>query len=233
MQKKSIFDHATWGTLDGFLRHLPRTVRLVVWGDETRSVEEREAIRLGQKLAERYDVVNSEQRDRLPTYGYYPVLAVMLDGEDGVLDDGVRFIGLPAGYQINSLVGAIQAVSFRASNLEARTRIQLSRLPAEARADLEVFTSADDEEGPLVATLAAGLAVASTQVRAFLIAADVYPEAAIRYSVRTLPHTVIDGRVHLQGVTDEDGMVRQIFRAVQTARPTNESKSEAPSGQGG
>ncbi|NLF63334.1 MAG: hypothetical protein GX579_01900 [Chloroflexi bacterium] len=228
MEKKSIFDHATWGTLDGFLRHLPRTVRLVVWGDASRSVEEREAIRLGEKLAERYTIVNFERRDRLPNYRYYPVMAVMLEGEDGVVDDGVRFIGLPAGYQINSLVGAIQAVSFRASNLEARTRILLSRLPGEATADLEVFTSATDEEGPLVATLAAGLAVASPRVRAFLIAADVFPEAVIRYSIRTLPHTVIDGRVHLQGVTDEEGMVRQIARAVQTARPKKEPGAEEP-----
>jgi alkyl hydroperoxide reductase subunit AhpF len=219
MEKKSIFDHATWGTLDGFLRHLPRTVRLVVWGDEQRSVEEREAIRLGEKLAERYEIIRFERRDRLPSYSYYPVLAVMLEGEEGEgVDDGVRFIGLPAGYQINSLVGAIQAVSFRASNLEARTRIQLSRLPADAQIDLEVFSSAADEEGPLTATLAAGLAVASPNLRAFLIAADVFPAAAIRYSVRTLPHTVIDGRIHFQGVTDEDGMVRQIARAVQTAR---------------
>jgi len=230
MEKKSIFDHATWGTLDGFLRHLPRTVRLVVWGDASRSVEEREAIRLGEKLAERYTIVNFERRDRLPNYRYYPVMAVMLEGEDGVVDDGVRFIGLPAGYQINSLVGAIQAVSFRASNLEARTRILLSRLPGEATADLEVFTSATDEEGPLVATLAAGLAVASPRVRAFLIAADVFPEAVIRYSIRTLPHTVIDGRVHLQGVTDEEGMVRQIARAVQTARPKKEPGAEEPAG---
>lgn len=228
MEKKSIFDHATWGTLDGFLRHLPRTVRLVVWGDASRSVEEREAIRLGEKLAERYTIVNFERRDRLPNYRYYPVMAVMLEGEDGVVDDGVRFIGLPAGYQINSLVGAIQAVSFRASNLEARTRILLSRLPGEATADLEVFTSATDEEGPLVATLAAGLAVASPRVRAFLIAADVFPEAVIRYSIRTLPHTVIDGRVHLQGVTDEEGMVRQIARAVQTARLKKEPGAEEP-----
>lgn len=220
MERKSLFDHATWGTLDGFLRQLPRTVRLVVWGEANRSVEEREAIRLGEKLAERYEVIRFEQRDRLPTYSYYPVLAVMFEEGDGItVDDGVRFIGLPAGYQINSLVGAIQAVSFRASNLEARTRIQLSRLPKDAQVDLEVFSSAEDEEGPLVATLASGLAVASPHVRAFLIAADVFPAAAIRYSVRSLPHTVIDGRVHLQGVTDEDGMLRQIVRAVQTARP--------------
>lgn len=214
MTEKKLFDHATWGTLDGFLRHLPRPVKIVTWGEETASLGEREAIRLGAKLAERYDIVEAEQRPRLPTYHYYPVVGIMglENGEE--VDYRVRFIGLPAGYQINALVGAIQAVSFRASNLEATTRIQLSRLPADARVDLEVFTSAENEPGPLVATLATGLAVASPNVRAFLIAADVFPQAAIRYSVHTMPHTVINGKVHVIGVLDEAKMLRQIAKAI-------------------
>jgi alkyl hydroperoxide reductase subunit AhpF len=214
MDKKRLFDHATWGTLDGYISKLPEPVKLVVWGEEEASLGEREAIRLGTKLAERYEIVSFEQRMRRENYHYYPVIGVMrLDGTDEV-DAGVRLIGLPAGYQINALVGAIQAVSFQGSQLEARTRIQLSRLPAGAEVDIEVFTTAENEEGPLVATLAAGLAAASPQVRAFLIAADVFPQAAVRYSVQSLPHTVIDGRVHVQGVLDEEAMLKQLGRAL-------------------
>ena len=126
MEKESLFDHATWGTLDGFIRELPEPVKLVVWGETEASLGEREALRLGEKLAERYAVVTFEQRSRRDNYDYYPVMGIMrLDGEEEI-DNGVRLIGLPAGYQINSLVGAIQAVSFRGSQLEGRTRIQLS-----------------------------------------------------------------------------------------------------------
>lgn len=216
MSKKTLFDHATWGTLDGFIRNLPRPVKLVVWGKADGSIEEREALRLAEELAERYEIITWEQRPRTPNYPYYPIMGIMgeVDGEE--VDDRVRLIGLPAGYQVNGLVGAIQAVSFRASNLEGRTRIQLSRLPAEAQVDIEVLTSAETETGPLAATLAAGLAVASPQVRAFLIAADVFPEAAVRYSARSLPHTVINGRVHFEGVMDEEEALRQIAKAVRT-----------------
>lgn len=214
MSKKKVFDHATWGTLDGFIRNLPRPVKLAVWGRAESSIGEREALRLAEQLAERYNIITWEQRPRTPNYPYYPVIGVMgeVDGEE--VDDRVRLIGLPAGYQVNALVGAIQAVSFRASNLEGRTRIQLSRLPADARVDLEVLTSAETETGPLAATLAAGLAVASPQVRAFLVAADVFPEAAVRYSARSLPHTVINGRVHFEGVMDEEEALKQIAKAV-------------------
>lgn len=214
MEKQSIFDHATWGTLDGFIRELPEPVRLVVWGEADASLGEREAIRLGEKLAERYEIITFEAHPRRENYDYYPVMGIMRETAAEAVDAGVRLIGLPAGYQINALVGAIQAVSFQGSQLEVRTRIQLSRLPADAHLDLEVFSSAESEEGPLMAMLAAGLAAASPQIRAFLIAADVFPQAAIRYSAYTLPHTVINSRVHIQGVVDEDVMLGQISRAL-------------------
>ena len=217
MAKREIFEHATWGTLDGFIRHLPRPVKLVVWGEAKGSIGEREMVRLAEAVAARYEIVQFEQRPRVPDYPYYPVTGILHINESGIEeDDRVRLVGLPAGYQINTLVGAIQAVSFRASNLEARTRVQLSRLPPEAHIDLEVLTSAREEEGPLIGTLAAGLAVASPRVRAFLIAADDFPEAALRYSARSLPHMVINGRVHISGVLDEKAVLRQIAQAVKT-----------------
>lgn len=215
----AIFDGESWVQLTGFLEELPRPIRLVVWASKEGGRFEKEALWLTHSLAERFAVLEAERRDRVPRHHHYPVIGFMGLDEEGVdIDFGVRMVGLPAGYQINSLVGAIQAVSFRASNLEGRTRIQLSRLPEVASIDLEVFTSAENESGVLIATLAAGLAVASVQVRTFIVMADVFPDIARRYSVRNLPHTVINGRVHIEGNLDEEGLLRQIARAIATSR---------------
>lgn len=212
--QESIFAGESWAQLTGFLEELPRTVKLVVWASAEGGRFEQEALHLARSLAGRFDVLRFERRERVPNHHHYPVIGFMgLDDEQEEVDFGLRMVGLPAGYQINSLVGAIQAVSFRASNLEGLTRIQLSRLRSGARVDLEVFTAAENEAGVLVATLAAGLAVASDKVRTFVVMADVFPDIAQRYSVRTLPHTVINGRVHLQGLVDEEGMLRQIALA--------------------
>ena len=56
----------------------------------------------------------------------------------------------------------------------------------------------------------AGLAVASSHVRSFLIMADVFPEALWRYSATHLPHLVVNGRVHADGELDEEMILRQI-----------------------
>jgi alkyl hydroperoxide reductase subunit AhpF len=215
MIDESIFEGASWEPLVAFLEKLPRPVTLVVWADPDGSRFEQEGLALVEALARRFPVLRYEQRDRVPEHPFYPVFGFMGENEAGVeVDYRVRLLGLPAGYQINSLVGAIQAVSFRASNLEARTRIQLSRLPAEAIVDIELFTGAEDEEGPLVATLAAGLAVASSQVRAFIVMADLFPNSSMRYSISRLPHTVINGRVHITGTLNEEAMLKQIARAL-------------------
>jgi alkyl hydroperoxide reductase subunit AhpF len=215
MIDSSIFDSASWEPLVGFLEKLRRPVALVVWGDPDGGRFEQEGLALAAALARRFRVLRFERRDRVPDHPFYPVFAFMGEDDAGAeIDFGVRLLGLPAGYQINSLVGAIQAVSFRASNLEARTRIQLSRLPAGAAVDIELFTGAEDEEGPLVATLASGLAVASSQVRAFIVMADLFPHITMRYSITQLPHTVINGRVHATGTLDEKAMLKQIARAL-------------------
>jgi len=211
----SIFLGERWSQLVGFLEQLPRPVKLVVWAGEDGGRFEKEALHLGRSLAERFPILHFQRRDRVPQHYHYPVLGFMgLDEQEDELDFGLRMIGLPAGFQINSLVGAIQAVSFRASNLEGLTRIKLGKLPPAAQVDLELFTSAENEAGALVATLAAGFAVASPRVRAFIVMADLYPDIASRYSVRNLPHTVINSRAHVEGLLDEESLLRHIALAI-------------------
>ncbi len=214
----SIFAGQSWSQLNGFLEQLPRPVRLVVWTRDEGGPFEQEALHLAHSLAARFPILQAERRAPVPRHFHYPVIGIMgLDGEgqaQAELDFGLRIVGLPAGYQINSLVGAIQAASFRASNLEGLTRIKLSKLAAEARVDLETFTSATNEAGAVVATLCAGFAVASEQVRTFIVMADVFPDIARRYSVRNLPHTVINSRVHIEGLLDEEALLKQIALAV-------------------
>ena len=215
MSEESFFEGERWNQLAGFLERLPRPVRLVVWASEQGNSYEREGLRLAEALAERFDILQFEQREQVEGHYFYPVFGFMgLDEEGQEEDFRVRFVGLPAGYQINSLVGAIQAVSFRASNLEGLTRIHLSRLPEDAKVDLELFTSAENEAGTIVATLAAGFAVASPRIRTFIVMADLFPEIATRYSVRNLPHLVLNGRVHIEGILDEEKLLKQIAIAV-------------------
>jgi hypothetical protein len=65
-----------------------------------------------------------------------------------------------------------------------------------------------------MAKIAFGLAVASPHIRSFLIMTDVFPVAAVRYSATYLPHLVINGRVHIDGIAEEEEVMKQIAKAV-------------------
>ncbi len=205
------FDEETWAQLPALLAHLPEPVHLVVWGDET-SPREAEAMRLCQTLAEHFDPISSEQRPRQPNYHYWPVIGVMRGTAVAHEDCGIRVIGLPHGYAMTVLITAIQAVAFRGMTSEALTRIQLSKLTEEVRAEL--ITAPDNEAGVMMAHPLTNMAAASPQVRVFIIMADQFPVIVERYSVHYLPHTVLNGRVHIEGVVGEKEILEHMATAV-------------------
>ncbi len=198
--------------LAAFLQELPNPVRIHYWGLADASPEEGEALRLCRALATRFAQIQLRTFSRKASYRFYPVLGIMGVENGQKVDYGVRIIGLPNGYQLTSLIAAIQAVSFRGVTLEPLTRIRLQKL--EADVTLELITADYDEEGSVVAKQIFGLAVAHPRIRAFLIMSNMFPEAAYRYSVYTLPHLVINGRVHLSGVSDEETVLKHMALAV-------------------
>ncbi len=206
-----LFDEETWATLPDFLGHLPEGVLVRMWGDENGNEAERATAVLLHTLTQKFDMIDFDIRPRRINYDFYPVLGVLTADQQ---DLGVRIIGHPAGIQLTTLIAAIQTVAFRGQTLEPVTRIKLSKLGQAVT--VEVLTATDDEVGALAAKHAFGLAVASPHIRTFVIMTEQFPEALTRYSANYLPHVVINGRVHIDGMIDEDELLRQVALAVKS-----------------
>lgn len=211
-QEGNPFDAETWALLPDFFEQLPEQVQINVWGDPSAGFGEHEAVRIAKSLAARFSQIEAAFFPRRANYPYYPVIGVFeRDGEEA-FDRGVRIIGLPSGYQITSLIAAIQAVSFHGTTIEATTRIQLQSLDKEVK--LELLTAANDEAGAVLAKTAFGLAAACPYIRTYLIMTDTFPIANMRYSVSYLPHLVINGRMHVESVVEEDELLKKIAKAL-------------------
>jgi alkyl hydroperoxide reductase subunit AhpF len=211
--EQQIFDDETWTQLPSFIEHLPEPLYLIVWGDENASQREKEAARLCRTLADRFNVVQFQMLPQRINYAYWPVIGVMRGTKEEYEDVGVRIVGLPAGYQMTSFITAMQAVSFQGSTMEAKTRIQLHNLAEEVR--LELITAVDDEAGALMAQPIFNMAAVNSHIRSTLIMGDNFPQAIWKNSVYSLPHLVINGRVHVEGVVDEETIVQHIAKAVE------------------
>ena len=208
------FDDETWAQLPPLFDHLPEPVHIIMWGDPAESEAEKETTVLLQNLTDRFSQLSFQVLPRRINYHFYPVLGVMGGPAEDWHDFGLRLIGLPNGYAMTSFVTAVQAVAFRGMTLEAMSRIKLKQLATPVV--IELFSAANNEAGALMAQPLFNMAVVSEHIRTFLIMADQFPTAVDRYSLNYLPHMVINGRVHLEGVVGEADILKQIGTAVKT-----------------
>jgi glutaredoxin-like protein len=117
-------------------------VKLVVFTQDFECEHCRENTSLAEEVAslsdkldvEVYDFASDE--DVVERYGVDKIPAIVVEGEK---DYGIRFYGVPAGYEFTTLIGAIQAVSAGESGLSEKTKETLAGLKDQLH--LQVFVT--------------------------------------------------------------------------------------------
>ena len=75
-------------------------------------------------------------RERAEAYGAQDVPLTIVEG---ARDYGIRFLGIPAGYEFSNLIDAIIAVSRGEATLSEQTKASLATLPGEV--EIKVFST--------------------------------------------------------------------------------------------
>jgi glutaredoxin-like protein len=193
---------------------LQKPVRLVVFTQEyecpycaqTRSLVE-ELASLSDKIGvEVYDFVADV--DKVRGYGVDKVPAVAIVGER---DFGLRFYGLPYGYEFGTLLEGIIAVSRGRADIsdEARERLKNVKVPVH----IQVFVTLTCPYCPSVASLAFKFAVESDFVRADVVDVGEFPHVGHKYAVMGVPKTVINEKVEFLGAVPEDVFLEHVLLA--------------------
>jgi len=110
---------------------LPGKVKLVVFTQELECAHCRENTSLAKEVASLADRLDFEvlefvlDKEAVERYGVDKMPAIAVEGEK---DYGVRFYGVPTGYELSSLIEAIKAVSAGESGLAAKTKETLAGL---------------------------------------------------------------------------------------------------------
>jgi len=124
------------------LKEMVNPVKLVHFTQELNLEYGRETQQLLQELTELSDKLSLEihnfllDKEKVAEYGIDKVPAtVVRDGQD----HGIRFYGIPAGYEFSTLLDAILAVSLGDSGLEEENREKLKQITSPLH--LEVFVT--------------------------------------------------------------------------------------------
>lgn len=132
---------------------------------------------------------------------------------DQLVDYGIRFFGIPSGYEFTSLVNDLVMVSSRNSALADQTRSYLNSLTSPVL--LQVFVTPTCPYCPRAVVLAHQMAMASPFVEFEMIEAAEFFDLANQYNVSGVPHTVINhGAGSLVGAAPEEMLVNEIQKAL-------------------
>lgn len=132
-----------------------------------------------------------------------PAIAVI-----GEKDHGIRFYGIPSGYEFASLVEAIRLEANGEVKLAEESKAFLDSLAADVH--LQVFVTPTCPYCPPAVMLAHQLAFYSPRVKADMIEATEFPPLAQKYNVYGVPRTVINESEFIEGGAGEKQLVEKI-----------------------
>lgn len=157
----------------------------------------RELTPLSDKITlETWNFVND--KPQAETYGIDKIPAVAVVGQK---DYGLRFYGIPAGYEFASLVASIIDVSRGETVLTQESKDILRSLSKPVR--IQVFVTPTCPYCQSMVRLAHQAAVESDLVTAHMVEATEFPHLAQRYGVMGVPKTVINETISLDGAVPE------------------------------
>jgi glutaredoxin-like protein len=111
--------------------------------------------------------------------------------EKGSDRDNVRFIGLPAGYEFQTLVEALRMIGSGETGLGDESAKQIAAVTGRVR--MQAFVTPTCPYCPRAVLAAYKLALANPNVVAEGVEASEFPALAQRYRISGVPDTIIDG----------------------------------------
>jgi len=174
---------------------------------ETREIAE-ELSALSPKISlEVYDFVDDKEVAEQYNIDKIPATVIMRGG-DTPKDYGIRYFGIPSGYEFSSLIEDVLMISTGESGLAAETKKMLGSLKQPLH--LQVFVTPTCPYCPQAVRLAHQLALESDLVWADMVEAIEFPQLSMKYQVQGVPRTVINETAHLEGAAPEAMLVEKV-----------------------
>jgi len=202
-----------------FERSLKDDVRIVIFTQEVECPFCKQARELVEEVAsisnkikvEVYDFVKDSGKAKEYQVDKVPAIVVL-----GKKDYGIRFYGLPYGYEFKPFTESIINVSKGTTNLSEETKKKLASI--ENPVHIQVLVSLTCPHCPIVTSLAHQFAMESDLVKADIIDVGEFPHLGHKYSVMGVPKTVINEKTEFVGAISEELFVQQVILA---QRPTS------------
>ncbi|CAG0956905.1 MAG: thioredoxin family protein [Candidatus Methanoperedens sp.] len=150
--------------------------------------------------------------DEVLKYNIKKIPAIAIAGK---IDYGIRYYGLPEGYELPVMIDTIIDVSKGKTKLSDAIKTQLSEIKKSVH--LQVFVSPTCPYCPKAAKTAHQFAIENENIRSDVIEMAEFPYLVQRYSVMSVPHIVINNDSSFVGAYSPEIFIDQIALALRSA----------------
>jgi glutaredoxin-like protein len=155
-------------------------------------------------LAEVHDFVADTELAK--QFGVDKVPAMVILGQK---DYGIRLYGLPYGYEFQTLMSALGAVSQGKTDLSEETKTKLHALNVPVH--IQVFVTLTCPHCPTAAAMAHKFAIENDLITADVIDANEFPQLAIKYGVMGVPKIVVNEKIEFVGAVPENMFLEHVL----------------------
>ncbi len=148
--------------------------------------------------------------------GVDKIPAVVLEGKRVY---GVRYFGVPSGYEFSAFLEDLIDASRGTTDVSAYTKAWLASLKKPVH--IQVFVTPTCPYCPRAVRMAHKLAFLSDKVTADMVSANEFPHLSVKYRVMAVPKVVVnEGEVEFEGGLPEAAFVEQLRRLGEDTGPS-------------
>lgn len=160
-----------------------------------------------------YDFIKDAEKAKEYQIDKIPAIAVI-----GEKDYGIRYYGIPSGYETTALVQDIIDASKVGTKLSEETKNNLKKVNKPIH--IQVFVTPTCPYCPGMVRLAHQFAMESEFIKADMVEASEFPQLTYKYAVMTIPKTVINEKVEVLGAVTEERLVEKVLQALSASADT-------------
>jgi len=197
-----LFEVKVQNQLKEILKNMKDNVKIINFTQEFECSMCRDTRNFAEEIAslsDKLSVIVYDQiadKDMVLKYGVERIPAIVLLDNEGK-DHGVKFYGLPGGYEINSFLGSIIEMSGRRENLPENILSRIKKIDTDVH--IEVFVGLGCPHCPAAVSVAHRLAMENSRIKGDMIDSNNFIYLSQKYNVTGVPKIIINGKHELMG----------------------------------
>jgi glutaredoxin-like protein len=144
-------------------------------------------------------------------YGVDKIPATVLLDENGK-DYGIKFFGIPSGYEFASLLEDIKMLGTGSTGLPADLENDIKKIDQEIH--MQVFVTPTCPYCPQAVVTAHKFSYLNDKIKGDMVEATEFPHLSNKYNVRGVPRTVINENTFIEGAAPEQMVLDKVKEAL-------------------